>query len=369
MIKKKVVIQSYLFLSPDAHLGVEQPIGGAIRYLRDLGRLFYEAGFDVHFLQKSNKDFYLSYEDWAHVQGLRVPQGAWSDVIFSYKAYQICKADIVCYGNMEDSFPFIHSNSIAIQHGIWWDYPIPVWKKMVQEFRVKYVAKRVKSVICVDTNFSNWCRTKWPKEEFILKKLYYLPNYADLNIFKCEQVESISGKPKLLFPRRFEYKRGYSVFLEMCKVLGAKGYEFEAVFVGEGSKKDYIEKIVNDIGVPFEIVSADYDSMPKFYKNAFLTFIPTLWSEGTSLAAIESICSGCPVIASDVGGLGNIIVPGITGEICGPSVENFVSVTEKYLKNKALRDALAKKCLLVRDAFDKNKWGVKVLEIINKNFI
>jgi len=49
--------------------------------------------------------------------------------------------------------------------------------------------------------------------------------------------------------------------------------------------------------------------------------VPTLWSEGTSFAMVESLCAGVPVVATPVGGLANLVIPGFNGQLAAPTPE------------------------------------------------
>ena len=64
--------------------------------------------------------------------------------------------------------------------------------------------------------------------------------------------------------------------------------------------------------------------MPEVYRSADIVVIPSLASEGTSLTAVEAMAMGKCVLASDVGGLTNIIIDGYNGFLVTPSVDCFL---------------------------------------------
>ena len=113
------------------------------------------------------------------------------------------------------------------------------------------------------------------------------------------------------------------------------------------------------------IVHPQMDQIQKYYQEAYLTFIPSKWSEGTSLSAIEAMSTGCPVIASDVGGLGNIILPGFNGYIIPPSIDEFVAKTEELLNNVEKRNELSRNCRLMNQIFGKRRWEEQILKAIS----
>jgi glycosyltransferase involved in cell wall biosynthesis len=46
--------------------------------------------------------------------------------------------------------------------------------------------------------------------------------------------------------------------------------------------------------------------------------VPSVWSEPMGLVAVEAMLAGRPVVASDVGGLRDLIRPGVTGLVVPP---------------------------------------------------
>ena len=361
--RPKAVIQSTVFLPYDISRGLH-PVGGCGRYLRDLGRLFDELGYRVVYLQKAKRDFVMEYDGWAEVRGVASPARAYGNLVFARRCYDLTHdAQVVCYGNLEDGYPFVRRNSFAVQHGIWWDKPMPFWKRRIQDARVRFAASRVAFVVCVDTNFANWYRTKWPSDKDVLRRLHYVPNYADTEVFKPGRAEG--GRPLLLFPRRFEPKRGYEVFIEMCYRLRALGHDFDVAILGSGPYESEVRRLVSEkLGASVRVEYADFESIALYYRRAYLTFIPTLWSEGTSLSAVEAICSGCPVVCGDVGGLANVIIPGFTGEVCPPSVDAFVRCTSRLLSNPTLREQMSRNCLSLRDALGMHRWKERIKDLM-----
>ena len=51
----------------------------------------------------------------------------------------------------------------------------------------------------------------------------------------------------------------------------------------------------------------------KAYKQADIVIVPSLWEEPFGRTAIEAMSYGIPVIASNIGGLKNIVIDGKTG--------------------------------------------------------
>jgi glycosyltransferase involved in cell wall biosynthesis len=365
---KTAIIQAYFFL--DFNLHEERPVGGGNRYLYDLGRSFHKSGYKVIYIQKGVANKEIEFDDWATVISVKAPRRAWGDIVYAYRAYKLAKktSSILCYGNLEDCFPFVHKRGFAIQHGVWWDRPMPwLWKKM-QYARIKYVLKRIRGAICVDSNFINIIRASWPDMSKQIEKLRFVINYADTHEYFPAVYKN--DRKILLFPRRFEKNRGYEIFIQACSILKNHGLVFDIYFIGEGGGLSHIERLLNTASLRdrSKIIKCAPEAMPDYYRMAFLTYVPSLWSEGTSLSAVEAICSGCPVIATDVGGLPNIIINGFNGFIVKADAEEIAKVTERMMVNEEEQKQLAANCISLRNALSKERWEIQISEII-KSFL
>jgi glycosyltransferase involved in cell wall biosynthesis len=344
-------------------------IGGAQRYCIDLSKLFYSIGYKTVFVTKAKFNTEIIINDYSKMVAIKSPKGSTGDIKYSKEVFKLLnkiKPEIACYSEMQIAFPYCYENSFALQHGIYWDNPNYKLKSKFIIYRTLYAMRKLKKVICVDTNFINWCREQ-SKEYFSNpSKLIYIPNYADEEQFKYNYIEWDDSKPfNLLFPRRMDPRRGYDLFMNMCRTLKKKGYNIVPVLAFE----EYNDKAFkdrypdyNDLGCV--VVHPKMNEIQELYNCAFLTYVPTIWSEGTSLSAIESMSRGTPVIASDVGGLGNVIFQGYNGYITAPTVNNFISITEQLINNIDKRNELSRNCAFMNKIFGKKRWEEQVVNAI-----
>jgi len=75
--------------------------------------------------------------------------------------------------------------------------------------------------------------------------------------------------------------------------------------------------------------------MPNLYQNADIFAAPPIWQEPFGLVAVEAMATGLPVVASDVGGLRDIVTDGETGYLFANG--NFIELADKL--EKLLDDA------------------------------
>lgn len=371
-MKKVAVLQSQALVSMD-HPERGITAGGTQRYALQLAKLLHREGYTVYIIARSKvicDDFDI---DVAHINVYATPLNKKGNYLYSKYVFDFCKninATFVCYIDMGVAKHFCYPNSISLQHGIGWDGPVKIHQRVKRFFETREyvrIAKKFKKIICVDTNFINWARCSDSNFFKNQGRYVYVPNFADEELFTYEYKQWDNDQEKiLLYPRRLVEYRGYSLFIEMCEILKEKGYNIKPVLAFEKNDADDYTKLFEEKKCEYTIVNPSMFEMEKEYKRAFLTYVPTIWSEGTSLSAIEAISSGCPVITSDVGGLGNIVIPNLVGEILSPTVEEFVSATEKVLKDSCIRNNWAKNCEIVRKSYLTSSWDEKVLRIIRE---
>jgi glycosyltransferase involved in cell wall biosynthesis len=91
-----------------------------------------------------------------------------------------------------------------------------------------------------------------------------------------------------------------------------------------------------------------------------MAIVPTLWSEGTSLACVEAVAAGLPVVCSPVGGLGNLIMPGFNGTITHPEPQSLADAIAGIWRSGDW-ERMHHNCLSMRRALGIERWKQQVL--------
>ena len=122
--------------------------------------------------------------------------------------------------------------------------------------------------------------------------------------------------------------KGYKVFFELAKIIKPLHPEIKFVATGNFQKQsEYIEFMGN----------LERNDFMHLIGRSMCTVIPSLWNEPFNLVAIESMASGSPVVAFDVGSLKNIIIDGETGFIVPKdSIDDMVKSILKILMDENL---------------------------------
>jgi len=109
------------------------------------------------------------------------------------------------------------------------------------------------------------------------------------------------------FVGRLSPEKGVDMVIKAAKRL--PGVPFKLAGSAQGYFSD-IRNLPENVTLAGQLNSED---LWEFYRNARLLVAPSRWYEGLPMAIIEGMSASKPVIASDLGGLGEVVEDGTTG--------------------------------------------------------
>ncbi len=108
------------------------------------------------------------------------------------------------------------------------------------------------------------------------------------------------------------------------------------------------------------------EQMQTAYQEADIALIPTLHSEGTSLSCLEALASGNVVIATNVGGLPDLVIDGFNGLLIEPEAEPLRAALEQAVSDAGLRERLRRNAIEVAQAFDIERWRSRWIRLLQE---
>jgi glycosyltransferase involved in cell wall biosynthesis len=340
-------------------------LGGAERYLLELAKIIRKMGYTVSVYQHGNYEWVRFYQD------LKVRSIVANDdyLVLNQRFHeQVEQGVLTIYFAFFLAAPLCYRPSIGISHGIFWDnntYMESAGKfeyNIMIEPALRAVANCSK-LVSVDTNTINWLRTM---SYDAAEKCIYLPNFVDFEQFKVSPKDR-NGNLVILYPRRLYKARGFDLIAKIVPTLLEKYANIEFHFVGQANELE--AKQVLDLlrKYPSRVrwYKLPLDDMYKAYQTADIVIIPTKNSEGTSLSCLEAMACGKPIIATDVGGLPNLIIDGYNGLLIKPDSQELMEKIEVLINNRHLRDEIGKNAALVSRRFDLKIWQQKWHKILS----
>lgn len=210
-------------------------------------------------------------------------------------------------------------NRIALSHGVEWDGPGGFIKKIYHYHRYAvnrfYIKINKISIVANDINYYRQLDTMTnPSFYFkeVLPHRWLIPNSINTKKFIKTEAQDPPLPPKsIIIPRNIVPQRGMDIVIkEFSKLVNEENYkDYKLVIVGAIYDEEYYEHLrclINTLRLEGSVIfygAVPSEKMPLIYSAASLTIIFSLFREGTSLAALESMSCGTPVLTSAVGGL------------------------------------------------------------------
>jgi glycosyltransferase involved in cell wall biosynthesis/O-antigen/teichoic acid export membrane protein len=129
------------------------------------------------------------------------------------------------------------------------------------------------------------------------------------------------GPRRLLFVGRLEYFKGPQVLLAALPAVLERHPGTVLTICGTGSMDREVRDQIDRLGLGRSVEVAGWlrrDELARRVAGADLVVMPSLWPEAFGLTCLEALAAGTPVVASDVGGLPDLVEPGVTGELVPP---------------------------------------------------
>lgn len=294
-------------------------IGGQEAYIADLVDLFAKAGFDQHIYQPKT-----DVDDDKIVPLTRLfdflPSMLAFDISLMPKRRQL-RAEDVLLVNYPEVFPALawHKKAVVISHGSTWTREgarsNDMRKRMAkQAWDTAPVFVANDTFVIREMGLDIEPRSHMFTE--VAPRRWFLPNCVDSEkLTRFDRPSPFNhDKPVILVPRNLTRSRGADLALAAFEMIKEEHPDLKLVIVGDSIegvdesaqfKKNLVASIdASTYRDDIELIGrvARYD-MPAYYKAATVTLIPTRCSEGTSLAALESMACKTPVVATGVEGL------------------------------------------------------------------
>jgi len=284
--------------------------------------------------------------------------------------------DLAIYLGRTGYWPKLIHPCIYIQHGIYTDVPFSdtvvnklkyLLMNLINYNKEYSVISKADRVVCVDTNFINVYRKRNPWKN--TSHISYIPNFAhipDVSSFSQKWHRFSRGDViTICFPRRFEYTRGVDLMLKAWEKICPAHENVEMIFMGWGERQKEVDEICRKFPRT-KCIHADHTRALEILRTSHITVIPSLGSEGTSLSCIEAMARANMVIASNIGGLSNLILPDYNGLLINPVSEDLTTALSYALSNPADTKRMALNAYeTAKVSFSENAWNKRIKTVIS----
>ena len=203
----------------------------------------------------------------------------------------------------------------------------------------RMVSMRSSAIITV----SNWLRDEI--EEMGLKVTKVIPGGIDEKLFKdLPPKEHVRGELGLngrvvLSVGSLTYDKGFDLIPVIAKIVISKVKDAKFLIIGEGPISESILGKIKEFGLDDKVKllgRKSYHDTIRYYRAADILLHPAR-HEGYGLVALESLAAGTPVVATNVGGLKDVIENGVNGFLVDINSKTLAERTIELLLKEDLR--------------------------------
>lgn len=345
-------------------------VGGAQTVVFELLQAHHKRGDSVTVMASGNgwlaervREFGFDYIENQWMRKTYNPVTIFRAGLFYRKMVSLFSPDIV---SIHNSFSGVIGRFFRVRkipvvytaHGWGFVYGSPLMK-YPGLFLEKIASRFCDAIICVSQSDLRIAQTY---KVAPLSMLHVVHNGVDVERFVGNRADT----PHVVFVGRFAHPKLQGLFVEACALLPQTLKETMTVsFVGSGPLEQDVRTKVKQSGLEHVSFSGECS------REEGLRIVATAWitvllseSEGFPMSLIESLQLGVPVVASDVGGV-NEIVTNDVGILVGrgTSSREVASIFERLLSNKALVESLSVESKLRGRLFSGAEMSKKVFAL------
>lgn len=191
------------------------------------------------------------------------------------------------------------------------------------------VANGAKSILSV----SNALKEKLIAHGVCRDKIHVVYNGVNKHIFK--PADTIRKRNEILFIGNLKQDKGVQELLEGFALISKIHPEVKLNIAGSGAMLQVLIELACKLKIRNRINflgNVPHKDLPRMMQNALVVCLPS-YAEGVPNVLLESICCGTPVVATNVGGIPEIVKESVNGFMCQP--KDSLAFSEAL--NQALR--------------------------------
>lgn len=138
--------------------------------------------------------------------------------------------------------------------------------------------------------------------------------------FLDEPERALPAAPRLVCVGRLSPEKGQRVLIEAAARLAAEGTDFELALIGDGELRPELEALVRERGLAPRVQFLGWKSNAEVRAElaAARALVLPSHAEGLPVVLMESLALRRPVVASAVGGIPELVEPGLCGWLVPP---------------------------------------------------
>ena len=299
----------------------------------------------------------------------------------SFKAAKIIK-DLSCRVDVMHAHD-AHAHSLAYLSSILYSVvtPLVIHRRVIfpikNKFftRKKYAMQNLAKVISISKEVQTICRTYGVAKE----KLALIHSAIDANKFSRESKHKLrteyhvpTDDHVIGYVAALTSEKDQTTFIKTAQQLLVDKLEATFFLIGAGRDQEQLESLIAELGLQAKIIITGFrNDIPDILPELDL-FLFTSTKEGLGTSVLDAFASGVPVVATDSGGIRDIIHHDKTGLMTAVGdVPALVQQVKRVVNDPELRKRLIENSQELLQQFNSNTMATKTLalykEILDDN--
>lgn len=191
-------------------------------------------------------------------------------------------------------------------------------RRLLMTFPRRWLCKRISVNVTVSDHVGG--RLRLPRSQTI---------YHGIEILEPRQPRpsrTAAQTLRIAYVGRFVVEKGVPVLLRAAQLLAKTGCNFEITLVGDGPERSNLEALTAELGLTGRVTFAGElrrQQVDELLRSTDVVVMPSLCEETAGLAAMEQMMTSGVVVASEIGGLAEVVngvglkfPPGNSEELC-----------------------------------------------------
>ncbi len=299
-------------------------------------------------------------------------KGFSANPMVAFRVYHLCKRERIDLIHVHDS----HAHNFAILAAVLTNNDVPIVVSRRVDFPVtdstlssyKYNHAHIARIICVSQAILEVMRPSIEDES----KLCVVHSGIDLDRFKNVRKQDllreefnldadtkIIGNVAALAPHK-----DYPTFIRTAKALINDGVKAHFFGIGEGPSRKEVERCIEEEGMEEHITLTGFRDNVVDLLSSLDLFLITSKTEGLGTSILDALASGTPVVATEAGGIVEIIRSGENGLLAPTEDPQAVAAqVKRLLDDEALRAKCVAEGTKTVEAFSKEQMAKRTREI------
>ena len=190
--------------------------------------------------------------------------------------------------------------------------------------------------------------------------------FNGVSMEKCHIKNDYTGNKKILHIGRFSKQKNHEVLVKAFSIVVNRGHDVSLYLYGQGELEESIKELVKNLHMDKNIFFCGLtDDVYSVMESTDIFVLPSLF-EGMPMTLIEAMGTGMPILASNVGGIPDMIENEKSGLLCEPTVEQVAAGLEKLISSEEDRKLYGQNAVISSKKFSADKMAKDYYDIYLK---